>query len=192
MRWSGLALPFALCLLAGSVHAQDLTEAQILQRFNAQRDLYHASTQGQKTRGLDMVTVDTDATATGTAAPPGGSVVFGDFAPELQVNVAIHFAFDSATIAADQQPVLQKMCSVMQKSDIGLFRIVGHTDAKGSDTYTENLSRLRADEVRRWLVQDCGLVASRLESLGMGKRFLANPADPAGPENRRVEFQALS
>ncbi len=119
-------------------------------------------------------------------------MVFGEFAPELQVNIAIRFAFDSASIAPDQRPALERMCSAMRQSDVGLFRIVGHTDAKGSDSYNETLSKLRAEEVRRWLVQDCGITASRLEALGMGKRFLANPADPAAAENRRVEFQALS
>lgn len=185
----------ALCLLALPVLAQDLTEDQILERFEAQRDMYRASLQGQKTRGLDMVTIpsaSTTASGAGATAATAGTVVFGEFAPDLQVNAAIHFAFDSASIMADQRPVLDKMCAVMRKSDIELFRIVGHTDAKGSDSYNENLSRLRADEVRRWLIDDCGIAATRLEAFGMGKRFLANPADPAGAENRRVEFQALS
>ena len=188
---TGLAILSGICLLVGSAQGQDLTEAQILERFEAQREMYRASTQGQKTRGLDMITVTQGGEQAETAAATG-TVVFGEFAPELQVNIAIRFAFDSASIAPDQRPALEKMCSAMRQSDVGLFRIVGHTDAKGSDSYNETLSKLRAEEVRRWLVQDCGIAASRLEALGMGKRFLANPADPAAAENRRVEFQALS
>ncbi|WP_347265990.1 OmpA family protein [Paracoccus sp. (in: a-proteobacteria)] len=175
--------------MAPPLQAQDLSADEILQRFNAQREMFRANAAGQKTRGLDMVSVSSES-APGAAAG-ADSVNFGKLAPELQVNVAIHFGFDSASIAPDQRPVLEKMCGVMQKSDIDLFRIVGHTDAKGSDSYNENLSQLRADEVRRWLIDDCGLSAARLEALGMGKRFLANPADPDGGENRRVEFQAL-
>ncbi|KRW95702.1 hypothetical protein AQY21_13130 [Paracoccus sp. MKU1] len=188
---TGLAILSGICLLVGSAQGQDLTEAQILERFEAQREMYRASTQGQKTRGLDMITVTQGGEQAETTAATG-TVVFGEFAPELQVNIAIRFAFDSASIAPDQRPALEKMCSAMRQSDVGLFRIVGHTDAKGSDSYNETLSKLRAEEVRRWLVQDCGIAASRLEALGMGKRFLANPADPAAAENRRVEFQALS
>ncbi len=203
MSWPARALSLLLCLLPVPVPAQELTEEQILRRFEAQRDMYRAVTRGQKTRGLDMVVVPPDSAAPVTAAPAtvvreetaqttGGTVVFGQFAPELQVNVAVRFAFDSASIAPDQHPALERMCSVMQKSDIALFRIVGHTDAKGSDSYNESLSRLRAEEVRRWLMRDCGIAGSRLEALGMGERFLANQADPAAAENRRVEFQALS
>ncbi|WP_238986773.1 OmpA family protein [Paracoccus sp. MKU1] len=191
MLRTGLAILSGICLLVGSAQGQDLTEAQILERFEAQREMYRASTQGQKTRGLDMITVTQGGEQAETTAATG-TVVFGEFAPELQVNIAIRFAFDSASIAPDQRPALEKMCSAMRQSDVGLFRIVGHTDAKGSDSYNETLSKLRAEEVRRWLVQDCGIAASRLEALGMGKRFLANPADPAAAENRRVEFQALS
>ncbi|MBB1499081.1 OmpA family protein [Paracoccus sp. MC1862] len=201
-------LSVVLCFLAVPVSAQELTDAQILQRFEAQRDMYRTTLSGQKTRGLDMIvvppdpaapaaaaeaeTIRSEATLAGTTQDTGGTVVFAQFAPELQVNVAIRFAFDSASIAPDQRPALERMCSIMRQSDVGLFRIVGHTDAKGSDSYNENLSRLRAEEVRRWLIRDCGIAETRLQALGMGRRFLANPVDPAAAENRRVEFQALS
>lgn len=62
---------------------------------------------------------------------------------ELQVNVRIGFDYDFAVIKADQQPVLDQMCRVMQASDIKLFRIMGHTDAAGSDAYNERLSFMR-------------------------------------------------
>ena len=39
----------------------------------------------------------------------------------------------NGVIKADQKPVLDQMCRVMQASDIKLFRIMGHTDAAGSD-----------------------------------------------------------
>lgn len=189
VRQIGWIFAVILCVPIGTVQAQDLTEAQILQRFDAQRDMYRATTGGQKTRGLEMVAVPLENAATPAA---NGTVVFGEFAPELQVNIAIRFAFDSASLAPEQHPTLERMCAAMRKSDIGLFRIVGHTDAKGSDSYNENLSRLRAEEVQRWLISDCGITAARLEALGMGKRFLADPAHPDAAENRRVEFQALS
>jgi outer membrane protein OmpA-like peptidoglycan-associated protein len=111
---------------------------------------------------------------------------------ELQVNVRITFDYDSATIKADQTPVLEQMCRVMKASDIKKFRIMGHTDSAGSDAYNDKLSLLRAEEVKRRLVSDCGLEASRLEAMGLGERFLFDTQDPASGDNRRVEFQALS
>jgi OOP family OmpA-OmpF porin len=111
---------------------------------------------------------------------------------ELQVNVRISFDYDSAVLKADQKPIIDQMCRVMKASDIRLFRIMGHTDAAGSDEYNERLSLLRAEEVKRQMVTDCGIEPTRLEAMGLGKRFLFDAANPRGAENRRVEFQALS
>jgi outer membrane protein OmpA-like peptidoglycan-associated protein len=119
-------------------------------------------------------------------------VVFGKLAPEMQVNAFITFDFDSAALRPDQAPKLAQLCSVMKSSDIALFRIVGHTDASGKDDYNERLSRLRAEEVQRHLVETCGIDPARLEAIGVGERFLFNEDDPRAGENRRVEFQALS
>jgi OmpA-OmpF porin, OOP family len=127
--------------------------------------------------------------ATDTAPQP---VVFGDLAPDLQVNVKIRFAFDSAALTPDQKPLLDQLCKVMSGSDIRLFRIVGHTDASGTDAYNRQLSQLRADEVRRYMTDTCGIDPARLEALGLGEEFLADKDDPDAAENRRVEFQALS
>jgi len=111
---------------------------------------------------------------------------------DLGVNVRIEFAFDSAALDEAQKPKLAKLCNVMKAADIQLFRIIGHTDASGSDDYNERLSRLRAEEVQRFFVNDCGIDAGRLEAVGVGERFLLEGADPASDQNRRVEFQALS
>lgn len=116
----------------------------------------------------------------------------GRLPAELEVDVRISFDYDSASIKADQQPVLDQMCRVMKASDVKLFRIMGHTDSAGSDLYNENLSKLRAEEVKRRLVGDCGIEPARLEAMGLGERFPKVTTDPAAPENRRVEFQALS
>jgi OOP family OmpA-OmpF porin len=124
--------------------------------------------------------------------PEATPVVFGKLDPELQVNVRIQFAFDSAALSADQKPKLEQLCRVMKASDIKKFRVVGHTDASGSDAYNERLSILRAQEVQRYFVNDCGIDPARLEAVGMGERFLFNAQDPRGGENRRVEFQAMS
>jgi OmpA-OmpF porin, OOP family len=111
---------------------------------------------------------------------------------DLGVNVSIEFAFDSAALDDAQKPKLQKLCNVMTKADINLFRIIGHTDASGSDDYNERLSRLRAEEVQRFFINDCGIAATRLEAVGLGERFLIEGTDPDSDQNRRVEFQALS
>ncbi|MBV0890905.1 OmpA family protein [Paracoccus sp. Z118] len=132
-------------------------------------------------------------TITAAAAPPTPApVVFGRLDPELQVNVRVNFPFDSAVLTDEQTPRLEQLCRVMKGSDIALFRIVGHTDALGTDAYNERLSLLRAEEVERYFVRECGILPARLEAVGFGERFLFDRDDPAAAGNRRVEFQAIS
>ncbi|MEL6682849.1 MAG: OmpA family protein [Pseudomonadota bacterium] len=140
-------------------------------------------------------TTDDDVTQiapTALVEPLSDSVTFGRLDPDLQVNLFVKFGFDSAAIEDDQKPTLDRMCTVMRDSDIEVFQIVGHTDTAGTDTYNEQLSRLRAEEVARYLVSSCNIAPTRLTTLGMGERFPINASDPRADENRRVEFQALS
>lgn len=137
--------------------------------------------------GAGPVDPNTPLLAAATDAP----VVFGELAPELQVNLHIAFGFDSAAIADDQAPKLAAMCQALSEADLSVVRIVGHTDSSGTDAYNQRLSVLRAKEVARHLIEECGIPASKLQTVGMGEKFPFNKANPRADENRRVEFQAL-
>ena len=142
--------------------------------------------------GTTEVASTASETATETVVKNAETATLVKMPADLGVNVRIEFAFDSAALDEAQKPKLAKLCNVMKASDIQLFRIIGHTDASGSDAYNERLSRLRAEEVQRFFVNDCGIDAGRLEAVGVGERFLLEGADPYSDQNRRVEFQALS
>lgn len=139
----------------------------------------------------EVAATEPDAT-TETVVTATESATLVKMPADLGVNIRIEFAFDSAALDEAQKPKLAKLCNVMKGSDIQLFRIIGHTDASGSDDYNERLSRLRAEEVQRFFINDCGIEAGRLEAVGLGKRFLLDDVDPKSEQNRRVEFQALS
>ena len=227
-------------LAAGvSAQAQDLTDEQLLQLFETQREAFRLARDSElgQTRGLKLITVENAAATSGMevaaseatdlrplvgAEAGGGSrastsadgvrvtaaaesadaadqkagaapkeLVVGELDPGIQVNLRIRFAFDSAVLDESQLPKLAQLCRVMKASDVDLFRVIGHTDAAGPEPYNEQLSILRAREVVRHLVNECGVSPARLESVGLGERFLADPAHPRADENRRVEFQAL-
>lgn len=137
-------------------------------------------------------TVAATETTTETVVKEPETATLVKMPADLGVNIRIEFAFDSAALDEAQKPKLAKLCNVMKASDIKLFRIIGHTDASGTDDYNERLSRLRAEEVQRFFINDCGIEAGRLEAVGLGERFLLEDADPDSDQNRRVEFQALS
>lgn len=133
-----------------------------------------------------------DAMAAAETETTPTPVVLAAIPQDMQVNVRIEFDFDSAALTDAQKPKLAQICKVMKAADIQLFRIVGHTDASGSDDYNQNLSLLRAKEVQRYFITDCGIDPARLQAVGLGEKFIPDGTDPKAPENRRVEFQALA
>lgn len=156
----------------------------------------------QKTRGLVLAVpntgeaADTAAvvpeTTTTTAAVEPAVALDTDIVPKSeQVNLNVSFDFDSAALRKDQLPKLVELCSALKAADVQQIRILGHTDASGSAEYNERLSKLRAEEVKRFLSSDCGFPEDRMEALGIGERNLFDPSDPNADRNRRVEFQAL-
>ena len=150
-----------------------------------------AASSATDTATTEVATAET-GTTTETVVSSNETATLVKMPADLGVNIRIEFAFDSAALDDVQKPKLQKLCNVMKGSDINLFRIIGHTDASGTDDYNERLSRLRAEEVQRFFVNDCGIDAGRLEAVGLGERFLLEDTDPDSDQNRRVEFQALS
>ncbi len=206
-------------LLARFGHAEDaqvMSDDEMLARFRAQKQAFVSATEGdgELSRGLTLVAPDA-----GAASPVSGTeevavapvrsepivaananaetavvtpaAVTARFDPSMSVDLRIEFEFDSASISPSQAPVLAQICRVMQASDVHLLRIIGHTDAAGPDAYNERLSGLRAREVGRHLINDCGIAPSRLEMVGYGERFPLDAGHPGAAENRRVEFQAL-
>lgn len=187
-----------LTLVGTGASAQnDLTADEIKDAFNK-----------QKTRGLVIVpagqtaaeaTANAAATATtetATAAPSTQIVAapteeYVAVAKADQVNVKISFDFDSAALRADEKPKLAALCEAMKSVDVAVFQIIGHTDSSGSASYNENLSLLRAQEVKRHMVSSCGIAENRLQAIGLGESAPFDPSDPRSDANRRVEFQAL-
>lgn len=162
--------------------AGDMSADEIRERFDT-----------QKTRGLTIAT----PAAPAEAVVPGGvapvSVVQQVAIPkDEQVNINISFDFDSASLRDDQKPKLTNLCTALKAADVQMVRILGHTDASGSAEYNQRLSKLRAEEVKRFLASDCGFPSDRMEAQGAGEQFLYDPNNPKADANRRVEFQALS
>ena len=143
----------------------------------------------QKTRGLAIATTSSEAAAETNAVAESN---IGFVPKEEQVNVNVSFDFDSASLRGDQKPKLVQLCAALKVADVQKIRILGHTDASGSTTYNQRLSKLRAQEVKRYLETDCGFPSKRMEALGVGEDYPYDPSDPQADVNRRVEFQALS
>lgn len=142
-----------------------------------------------KTRGLRLGVPEGEA---GTdQQETGASLDYATYDPDTAVFSSIAFDLDSAAIRADQRPKIDRMCEGMRAAETAEeFVVIGHTDALGEASYNERLSRLRAEEVKRYMVDNCGFAPEQIEAVGVGEQAPLPGSDPNAPENRRVELQA--
>ena len=126
--------------------------------------------------GATLPSVATTAVA---AASPAG--------PAPSLSLAIQFESNSSQVRPESGSVLGNLVAAMQSPDLkGVrFAIEGHTDARGLVTANQQLSQLRADEVRLYLIA-LGVHPARLKAVGKGSSEPANPKDPMSADNRRV------
>jgi outer membrane protein OmpA-like peptidoglycan-associated protein len=121
-------------------------------------------------------------------APSGGGAASSS-APKA-LALPVQFSFDSADIlpaARAQLDALAEGVRLLPKDR--LVTIEGHTDARGDEDYNARLSMRRAQSVKRYLVAQHGIDASRLRAIGMGEYETLPGLAPAAAENRRVQFR---
>jgi outer membrane protein OmpA-like peptidoglycan-associated protein len=115
-------------------------------------------------------------------------------AQESSVNLIVNFEFNSAQLSNDGMISLDALGKALSDPTLRneRFRIAGHTDAVGSDTYNQKLSEARAIAVRSYLGQHHRLDPSNFDVVGYGKTQLYDPNDPAAAINRRVQVTKLA
>jgi OOP family OmpA-OmpF porin len=113
---------------------------------------------------------------------------------QLQIRDQVRFRSGSADLLPESAAVLSSVATLLKEHpDISHVRVEGHTDNRGGKALNRRLSARRASAVRRWLITNGGIEASRISSVGLGMdRPLPGHADNATDEsrtaNRRVEF----
>jgi len=76
-----------------------------------------------------------------------------------------------------------------EHADLSLM-VEGHTDSSGDFDHNMELSKQRADSVKQWLVDNHGIAADRLRTMGLGSTQPkdTNDTDSGRQQNRRVEL----
>lgn len=124
----------------------------------------------------------------------GGRALYDALANDGRVAVrGILFDTGSDRIRPESTPTLTEIGETLRRHASLRLRIEGHTDSVGSAEANRTLSERRAEAVRRYLIEQYGIDASRLEAAGRGD---ARPIDsnetPEGRQNnRRVELVRL-
>jgi outer membrane protein OmpA-like peptidoglycan-associated protein len=105
------------------------------------------------------------------------------------IDLQVYFDFDSSEITLEAEGQLRELGKALSDAKLkgAAISINGHTDGKGSDAFNKRLSERRAASIKTYLVDNFGLTASNLRTVGYGKSRLKNTSDPSAAENRRVE-----
>lgn len=108
-----------------------------------------------------------------------------------------NFSFGKSNLDGSSHTNMDSLIAVMKAHPEISVRVVGYTDAKGSDAFNLKLSTKRVDACIRYLVKN-GIDKNRLEAKAMGKCCPVEPDtidgkdNPAGREkNRRVEYELI-
>jgi len=125
--------------------------------------------------------------AAGPAPAPGA--VGSGVLPDLEVM----FRYGSAELTPQARGQLDELARALGLEEMRPYRflIAGHTDAVGGEASNDELSRRRAEAVAGYLAREHGIAPERLAAVGRGEREPADPADPTGGRNRRVEVRTL-
>lgn len=104
----------------------------------------------------------------------------------------IQFEYDSYELTESSNAELESLAQLLRMNPTLRIELSAHTDDRGSDKYNDRLSSLRGQAVGAWL-QEHGLPAQRMETVGYGKRkpLVANDTEEHRALNRRVEITVL-
>ncbi len=109
----------------------------------------------------------------------------------LDVN-DLPFGFNDAKLPAANSARVRKIGAFLKKNGKSWKRmtVAGHTDDRGSKAYNLNLSRKRANTVKKLLTEG-GAPASKIRAVGMGEDYPLEQArnESAWAKNRRVELE---
>ena len=114
--------------------------------------------------------------------------VVGD---KIVLDERIHFATNSAVIRVVSHPLVRRIGQLLNDHpEYVQIEIQGHADPRGDAGYNQRLSEARAQAVEDFLIDACGVEASRLSHAGYGSsQPLVSADDPRSLYmNRRVEF----
>ena len=204
-----LSFGFLAGLLAGTASVQAgetmIFKDSVPQAAELARILWPAKNRAQGPMGATRsIRINPDLAPEAAAAQPAAHVEYSeteatttDVGPSSASVVdsfgfLIHFAYDSAEILPESRPYIDSVGAMLRLPEAQgrKLKIVGHTDARGSEQYNQALSERRAAAVRSYLKAEFGVAADQLDIMGEGETAPVAGFDPNAAENRRVEFHA--
>jgi outer membrane protein OmpA-like peptidoglycan-associated protein len=114
-----------------------------------------------------------------------------DFSKPSCVNILVEFQTNATQVHSSIDGKMQPILEYLMKYPQARLAITGHTDNVGSDAYNMELSKRRAESVKKYLVEKYNIDEQRLMIDGVGSsRPIADNSTPEGQaQNRCVMIQ---
>jgi len=111
-------------------------------------------------------------------------------ATRLMISGNVLFDFDKSELRPGAGAALEELVAKLKDLKVTGVKVVGHTDAKGSDSYNLALSRKRAKSVSDYLKRALPGLAATITWEGRGERepVADNASEQGRQKNRRVEI----
>jgi len=109
---------------------------------------------------------------------------------EMMTLYNVFFETDSWELRSESLIELNKLYGLLQKNELIIIEIGGHTDSSGSDDHNQVLSQRRAESVRNFLLSK-GIIPERINYRGFGDTMPIsdNETDEGMRRNRRTEIK---
>lgn len=132
-------------------------------------------------------------TQTPTPAPQASAPAARAVAIKLSFAADTFFDFDRAELRAEGRARLQELVAKLQRYNVEVVIVVGHTDSVGTDAYNIKLGDRRAQAVKNFLIAQ-GLDRNRIytESKGEKQPVADNRTREGRAKNRRVEIEVVA
>jgi len=124
---------------------------------------------------------------------PKGIKVDSDGCPiplkqKISVTLIIEFDYDKADVKPLFHNDIEKVANILRAYPEKDLELEGHTDSTGPDAYNMDLSKRRAESVKKYLVEKFGIAGSRIKTIAFGESMpvATNETAEGRQKNRRV------
>jgi outer membrane protein OmpA-like peptidoglycan-associated protein len=107
-----------------------------------------------------------------------------------RMTLKVNFDFNKSEIRKQDTAKLQKAIDFVKKYPGARVMLEGHTDSIGTKEYNQRLSEMRAESVKRYLVENSAVDGTMIRTVGYGESrpVDSNETEEGRSKNRRVEI----
>jgi outer membrane protein OmpA-like peptidoglycan-associated protein len=169
-----------------SSKSEDITTGEV--------DSENTSEMNQKTSTKDLNKLDDTSEKAVLSEIEGDSQAAGKTSSEntllsAQPKKTIHFKHNSMQLPDEAYEILGQIIDYSLSNPALKIIVEGYTDSLGHPVYNKNLSKMRAEVIKKHLV-DKGISAANIETAGMGPEnpIASNETFEGRKLNRRIEI----